>query len=49
MSDNKKATIVVFSGDMDKVMAALIIATGAAAAGMETTREAANSEITLFV
>ena len=37
MSDNKKATIVVFSGDMDKVFAALIMATGAAAAGMDTT------------
>jgi len=32
-----KATIVVFSGDMDKVFAAFIIATGAAAAGMDTT------------
>ena len=32
-----KATIVVLSGDMDKVFAAFIIATGAAAAGMETT------------
>lgn len=30
-----KVTMVVFSGDMDKVMAALIIATGAAASGME--------------
>ena len=37
MSDSKKATIVVFSGDMDKVFAAFIIATGAAAAGMDTT------------
>ncbi len=37
MSDSKKATIVVFSGDMDKVFAALIMATGAAAAGMDTT------------
>ena len=35
--DNNKATIVVFSGDMDKVFAALIIATGCAAAGMDTT------------
>lgn len=34
---NNKATIVVFSGDMDKVFAAFIIATGCAAAGMETT------------
>ncbi len=32
-----KATIVLFSGDMDKVFAAFIIATGAAAAGMDTT------------
>jgi len=36
MSNNKKATLVVFSGDMDKVFAAFIIATGAAAAGMDT-------------
>ena len=35
--DNNKATIVVFSGDMDKVFAAFIIATGCAAAGMDTT------------
>jgi peroxiredoxin family protein len=33
----KKAAILVFSGDMDKVFAAFIIATGAAAAGMDTT------------
>lgn len=37
---NEKATknklsMIVFSGDMDKVMAAFIIATGAAASGME--------------
>lgn len=31
----KKLSMIVFSGDMDKVMAAFIIATGAAAAGME--------------
>jgi peroxiredoxin family protein len=31
----KKASIVVFSGDMDKVMAAFIIATTAAASGMK--------------
>jgi peroxiredoxin family protein len=37
MAGNDKATIVVFSGDMDKVFAAFIIATGAAASGMETT------------
>ena len=35
--DNNRATIVVFSGDMDKIFAALIIATGCLAAGMETT------------
>ena len=35
--DNNRAAIVVFSGDMDKVFAALIIATGCAAAGMDTT------------
>jgi peroxiredoxin family protein len=32
-----KATIIVMSGDMDKVFGAFIIATGAAAAGMDTT------------
>jgi peroxiredoxin family protein len=32
-----RAAIVVFSGDLDKVLAALVIATGAAAAGLETT------------
>jgi peroxiredoxin family protein len=36
MAENK-ATIIVFSGDMDKVFAAFIVATGAAAAGMDTT------------
>jgi peroxiredoxin family protein len=35
--DTKKCTIIVFSGDMDKVLAAFIIATNAAAMGMETT------------
>ncbi len=34
---NNKLSMVVFSGDMDKVMAALIIATGAAASGMDVT------------
>src|SRR5512138_3048917 len=33
----KKLSMVVFSGDMDKVMAAFIIATGAAASGMDVT------------
>ena len=39
MSENKpkKASIIVFSGDMDKVMAAFIIASTAAASGIETT------------
>jgi peroxiredoxin family protein len=32
-----KAALVVFSGDLDKVLAAFVIATGAAAAGLETT------------
>ncbi len=32
-----KITMIVCSGDMDKVMAAYIIATGAAASGMEVT------------
>ena len=34
---DKKASIIVFSGEFDKVMAALIIANGAAASGMEVT------------
>ena len=33
----QKATIVVLSGEMDKLFAAFSIATGAAAAGMDTT------------
>lgn len=32
-----KATLVVFSGDLDKMLAAFIIATGAAAMGLETS------------
>jgi peroxiredoxin family protein len=32
-----KAAIVLFSGDLDKALAAFVIATGAAAAGLETT------------
>jgi peroxiredoxin family protein len=35
--DDNRATIVIFSGDMDKIFAAFIIATGCAAAGMDTT------------
>ena len=31
------ATIVVFSGDLDKVLAGFVLATGAAAAGLETS------------
>ena len=31
------ATIVVFSGDLDKALAGFVIATGAAAAGLETS------------
>lgn len=33
----EKATLVVFSGDLDRAIAAFIIATGAAVAGLETT------------
>lgn len=36
MKENKK-TIIVFSNDMDKVMASLVIATGASAMGDEVT------------
>ncbi|OPZ87843.1 MAG: DsrE/DsrF-like family protein [bacterium ADurb.Bin429] len=36
MADDKK-TIIVFSGDLDKAMAAMIIARGAAAMGNEVT------------
>ena len=35
MEQNDKMTLVVLSGDLDKVMASYIIATGAAAAGMD--------------
>jgi peroxiredoxin family protein len=34
---DNRATIVVFSGDLDKVLAGFVIATGAAAAGLETS------------
>lgn len=34
---SEKATMVVFSGDLDKAMASFIIATGAAAMGKEVT------------
>jgi len=34
---DNRATLVVFSGDLDKVMAAFVIATGAAAAGLEVS------------
>ena len=39
MAENtgKKATLIVFSGDLDKALAAFVIATGAAAAGWEVT------------
>ncbi|MCL5734086.1 MAG: DsrE/DsrF/DrsH-like family protein [Actinobacteria bacterium] len=37
MADTTKKTIIVFSGDYDKVMAALIIANGAAAMGDDVT------------
>lgn len=33
----KKLSMIVFSGDMDKLFAAFVIATGAAASGMEVT------------
>lgn len=37
MSDTSKKTIIVFSGDMDRAMAAFIIANGAAAMGDDVT------------
>lgn len=37
MEKENKLSMVVFSGDMDKILAAFVIATGAAASGMETT------------
>ncbi|HUW11978.1 MAG TPA: DsrE/DsrF/DrsH-like family protein [Anaerolineae bacterium] len=37
MEDTKRCSIVVFSGDMDKQFGAFIIATTAAAMGMETS------------
>jgi len=33
----KKVTIIVFSGDLDRVLASFIIATGAASMGQEVT------------
>jgi peroxiredoxin family protein len=36
-AEKEKAAIIVFSGDMDRVMAAFIIATTAAASGIDTT------------
>ncbi len=36
-SAEKKATIIVFAGSLDKVMAAFILATTAAAMGMKAT------------
>ncbi|HBC92013.1 MAG TPA: hypothetical protein DCZ10_03690, partial [Pelotomaculum sp.] len=35
--DSNKKTMIVFSGDLDKAMASLIIANGAAAMGNEVT------------
>ena len=35
--DKKKTSMVVFSGDMDKLIGAFVIATGAAATGMDVT------------
>src|SRR4030043_311200 len=37
MAEKEKFTIVVFSGDLDKAMAAFIMATTAASMGMEVT------------
>ena len=37
MANKEKATIVLFSGDFDKVFAAFTIATATAAAGLDTT------------
>jgi peroxiredoxin family protein len=37
MAENEKFTIVVFSGDLDKAIAAFIMATTAASMGMEVT------------
>ncbi len=36
-SANNKLSLIVFSGDMDKLVAAFTLATGAAASGMEVT------------
>ncbi|MEW6033696.1 MAG: DsrE/DsrF/DrsH-like family protein [Chloroflexota bacterium] len=37
MEQENRLSMVVFSGDMDKVLAAFVIATGAAASGMEVS------------
>lgn len=34
---DNRATLIVFSGDLDKVLASLVLATGAASAGLETS------------
>jgi len=34
---DNRATLIVFSGDLDKVLASLVVATGAASAGLETS------------
>jgi peroxiredoxin family protein len=34
---DNRATLIVFSGDLDKVLASFVIATGAASAGLETS------------
>ncbi len=37
MEKENKVSMVIFSGDMDKILAAFVIATGAVASGMEVT------------
>jgi peroxiredoxin family protein len=37
MAEEKRMSMIVFSGDMDKVMASLVLATGAASMGYEVT------------
>ncbi len=37
MSEERRMSMILFSGDMDKAMAALVLATGAASMGYQVT------------
>ena len=48
-AEAEKATFIVFAGSLDKVMGAFILATTAAAVGMETTMFFTHDEWSAFV